>query len=467
MAIMKFSKTKDIVMKKIVILAILAITVISCYEPFRTDYNHTTVEFSTATGSSNDSGVLGRTVVKGEGLQLDFGVYLAGVLNNDKEQWVKFELDPSLLSGTSYEMMPKDYYTMSNDSKFIIPRGKHIGAITIKLDSTKFVNDPKAVKAHYALPFRLTETSADSILSKQSTKILTVKYMSHYAGYYNQTGSYKTYDANGNEIHSGEIDNVIHATTLMLDTVRTNGLTNQKGEDYQMDISTNGNDKVSLKYYPNPNPPQVKNVALDASVTTSAVSAWETLDAVNDGKPVTNSGDTPRYGNWPDGTSWQWVQYQLPNTFNISKTKIYWGSDGGGLMPPTDSYIEYHNLNTDQLEKVPNSTFGNQLDQFNSLDFSPPLTTDVIRVNMIGDPNAGSSTAIIEWQVFGLPAPVTPEQASISTVSTTNNENSYDSANSAYTLNYRVDYDNGNYTIVTTKLTWRNRIRDGVNEWRR
>jgi len=165
-------KNKKGNMKKIFAILIMAVILTGCYEDFRTDYPYTTVAFSTATGGLSTAGELGRTVVKGEGLKLDIGVYLAGVLENKEERSVRFTIDPTLLAGTAYELMPTDYYSLSNANTMTIPSGDYIGRLTVTLDSVKFLNDPDAVNFHYAIPFRLTETSADSINSDYDTKIL-------------------------------------------------------------------------------------------------------------------------------------------------------------------------------------------------------------------------------------------------------------------------------------------------------
>jgi len=101
----------------------MTVILTGCYEDFRIDYPYTTVAFSTATGGLSTAGELGRTVVKDEGLKLDVGVYLAGVLENKEERWVRFTIDPTLLAGTDYELMPANYYTLSNSNTMTIPPG--------------------------------------------------------------------------------------------------------------------------------------------------------------------------------------------------------------------------------------------------------------------------------------------------------------------------------------------------------
>ena len=69
-------------MKRLLILIFVASILTACYDDYRVDYSHTTVAFTTADGGSGDPDTMWRTVVKDEGLNLDFGVYLAGVIEN-------------------------------------------------------------------------------------------------------------------------------------------------------------------------------------------------------------------------------------------------------------------------------------------------------------------------------------------------------------------------------------------------
>lgn len=461
----KVENPKNLVMKKILIILLIAVGALtSCYDEFRTDYDHTAVAFSTASGGSDNSGVLSRTVVKDEGLDLDIGVYLGGVLENDKERWVEYELDPSLLSGTSYELMPEDYYTLSNEERFIIPSGSHIGRVNVMLDSAQFVDDPNAVNAHYAIPFRLTGTSADSILENQSTKILVVKYINHYEGYYQHKGTYTTFNSNGEQISSGKIDNVLTVNTMFLDTVRTNGMINQTGEDFNLKMHPNSDQSVYLEYIPNPNPPAPKNIATSATdVSTDYVSPWESLAAINDGAEPANSGDRSEgiYGNWYSHGEWRYVQYGWDKPYILSKSEIYWFSDGGGIQAPDDAYIEYWDMDAEEWKEMPNSTgVGLTLDQYNVTTFDE-VVTNQIRMNMHGE----ASTGIIEWKVWGMLAPIEPEQAPILQVNGLDN-NTYNEETNTFNCQYRVDYENGNYTEVEAEMVWRNRVRDGINEWR-
>jgi hypothetical protein len=138
------------------------------------------------------------------------------------------------------------------------------------------------------------------------------------------------------------------------------------------------------------------NLALEATVTTSHVSSWESLDAVNDNIAPVSSYDTPRYGNW-NGTSSEthWVQYEWPAAQKVTKVSVYWGTDDGGLLIPHTAYIEYWNETMPAGEWTKAGDIGIEKDMFN--DLAVDLDAAKIRVSMISD----VSTSIIEFQVWG------------------------------------------------------------------
>jgi len=141
--------------------------------------------------------------------------------------------------------------------------------------------------------------------------------------------------------------------------------------------------------------PAPANIASLATATTSYVSAWETLRAVNDNSNPANSNDKSAgaYGNWNNPNSIQWVQYDWPQSFNLSSTQVYWFDDNGGVLTPTRAYIEYWNgsawVNAGNVPLVKNA--------FNSLALNG-VTTNRLRISML---NATQSTGILEWRVAG------------------------------------------------------------------
>lgn len=477
-------------MRNIILILLFVGLLSGCYDEYRLDFPHSTVAFSNATGGLDIPGVLARSVVKDEGMKLDIGIYLAGILENKEEKWAEFEIDESLLDGTNFELLPSNYYSLSNANKFVIPAGDYVGRITLSLDSTAFLNDPKAVKFNYALPLRLTKTSEDSILSTQNTQILTIKYINQYEGFYDHTGSFVTYSAANEELNTGSFKNVITATTIGLDTILINGLMNGLGEDYMAKLTVDQANSLDMKYVPKKAEEVIEeNVALTSVASTSSVSPWEKLDAILDGQDPSNSETKSpggAYGNWPNPETWNWVQYDFSQYYQISKSEVYWWTDNGGILIPYNSYAEYWDpvnekwvLLADPVVNgvsIPAGDYGNKTkysgsnpgfgverDKFNATAFTPVITNK-IRLHFI----AVESQGIHEWKVWGTKAKLSGyEQEPIEKI-TLIGENKYDSVTSTYTLNYRVNYVNkDHYTDVSSTMVWRNRIRDGVNEWRR
>jgi hypothetical protein len=450
-------------MKKVALALIMISLLAGCYDEFRLDYPYTSVAFSNVKGNSTEDGVLGRTVVKNEGLKLDIGVYLSGVLENTEERWVKFVIDPSLLVGTTYELMPADYYTLSDNSTFTIPSGSYIGRITVTLDSTKFLSDPKSRGKIYAIPFRLTETSADEILAIQSTKILQLSYINHYEGFYDQTGTFETREGS-TVINSGTVKNVIRHNTVSLDSTLADGMI-WIGSNYAVKYGVRADNSVYMNKMPISILPPA-NQSASATITAPGVSSWENANGIRDGYDPTSSTDKNgmAYGNWPSSGIERYIEYSWASPYLLNKSEIYWWTDGGGIQIPQTSRLEYWNLTTQAWELVPNhSGFGVLPNQYNVTTFDEILTTK-IRVYIY---HATSATGVLEWKIWGIMAAVTPEQAYISSV-VPEGTCTFDQATSTYNLNYRINYIGETYyTIVNTKLVWRNRIRDGVNEWRR
>ncbi len=449
----------------VIIIILLGFLLSGCYDEFRNDYPYTTVAFSTAMGGLSTTGELGRTVVMGAGLEMQFGVYIAGLLENDKEWWADYIVDASLLNGTSYDLMPENYYTLSNDNRITIPSGEYVGKITVTLDSAAFVNDSRATGYNLAIPIRLTDTNADSLLSSQSTKILVIKYINVYDGYYDQTGTYETTSSAEGLINQGSISNVIKATTLALDSVVANGMI-YIGANFQVKYNVNSDNTVYMEKMPVEPPVPINLAGMATGLTTDYVSSWEDIEAIRDGHDPESSSDKTggAFGNWDSADDWGWIEYSWDDFYYISQSDVYWWTDGGGIQIPDESYLEYWDTETEQWETVPNhSGFGIEADQYNITTFDEVLTKR-IRINFI---DHAESCGILEWKVWGYMAAVTPEQALISSVTPAGDCTFNHSANS-YNLNYRIDYEGQDYyTIVNTELVWRNRVRDGVNEWRR
>lgn len=139
------------------------------------------------------------------------------------------------------------------------------------------------------------------------------------------------------------------------------------------------------------------NIAPQATASTSYVSSWETLTALNDNYTPANSNDKSHgaYGNWNNPNSIQWVQYDWPQAYSVTSVQVYWFDDAGGVLTPTTAYLEYWNgtafVSLGNIPLVKNA--------FNTLNFTATSLTR-LRVSMR---NTTQSTGILEWRVTGTP----------------------------------------------------------------
>lgn len=154
-----------------------------------------------------------RTVVaRDDDMQFKMGVVLAGMRENNNEEWVSYVIDPELLADTAivgdnvFQLMPEEYYTLSNYDEFIIPPGHILGEVIVNINHDLFTADPDAINNTYAFPIRITDTSVDRILNGENETeikdytIIVVKYISQYSGYYYRRGVQYELDEAGNHI---------------------------------------------------------------------------------------------------------------------------------------------------------------------------------------------------------------------------------------------------------------------------
>jgi len=101
---------------------------------------------------------------------------MGGVYENKKDRIVHFVIDERLCEDAFFSNMdtirvlPSKYYTLSDPSKIIIPKGKESGGIEVQLTDA-FFNDPGAIANTYVLPLRLTGVQGlDSLLQGSTSK---------------------------------------------------------------------------------------------------------------------------------------------------------------------------------------------------------------------------------------------------------------------------------------------------------
>lgn len=139
------------------------------------------------------------------------------------------------------------------------------------------------------------------------------------------------------------------------------------------------------------------NIAEIATPSTSYVSDWENLGAVNDGYTPSNSNDKTKtaYGNWYNPNSYQWVQYEWEQPFIATSVEIYWFDDNGGVLTPNTAFIENYDETSKTWVKIVDVPCIKN--KFNLAPFSE-LETKKLRVSMI---NLKESTGILEFRVWG------------------------------------------------------------------
>jgi hypothetical protein len=135
---------------------------------------------------------------------------------------------------------------------------------------------PLALQAKYVLPFRLLKTSADSILPKQNTHVLILKYEQRLFGNYYHNGVTKITSASGvvttigyhqEEPVTNAINNWIF-TTVGPYTVKTSGIINLKdGVNNTFNITVKNNNIVLISK----NPTSIYNVTPSGVCSYDAV----------------------------------------------------------------------------------------------------------------------------------------------------------------------------------------------------
>lgn len=196
-------------MKKIWICTLLAIVMTSCYDDYIKDYEYNGVYFPFQTNV--------RTFVVGEGMKIEVGATLGGVMENNKNRIVRYSIKEELVTPDILERMkaglnyiknsvkdvdkllpmPNDYYTLSNPSEMIIRKGTHGGTVVVRPDSAKFLSDPNTLQAHYALSFYIESADADSIVEPMRYAVIGLKYENMLFGNYWHGGVRVIKDATG------------------------------------------------------------------------------------------------------------------------------------------------------------------------------------------------------------------------------------------------------------------------------
>ncbi len=184
-------------------------------------------------------------------------VAMGGVYENTQNREFGIEVDESLCNrvlfsadGDTIQALPSNYYTLSDNSKIVIPSGKFNGGVEVQLTDA-FFNDPLAIKNTYVVPVRITGSAdVDTILVGQSDNpnadprvagqwivapknftMFAVKYINEFHGTYFHYGASSVKDA---------ANAVVENTTYSEKYVENNGT---------VKLETTGRYKVSLSAF--------------------------------------------------------------------------------------------------------------------------------------------------------------------------------------------------------------------------
>jgi len=144
------------------------------------------------------------------------------------------------------------------------------------------------------------------------------------------------------------------------------------------------------------------NLGLSATPSTSYVSSWEDLNAINNGIDPRNSRDKTggAYGNWNHASKTQWVQYTWDNPVVINQSSVYWWTDGGGIQMPeayTLQYLDKDGATWKDVEVI--SGLKVEPDKYNTTTFKP-VETKALRMTIT---RGTQWTGILEWKVLEPP----------------------------------------------------------------
>lgn len=192
--------------KKYILIIISIFLVTSCYDNFDDDFGVTAISFASQKPL--------RTVIADTDMFIKVGVVFSGNRKVHVDDWAKFIIDSTLLEGTDFKLMPKDYYLLSDSEKMVVTN-PNLPIAEVKITFTnKFYDDSLSVENYYAIPFKLKEYDQDSVVVDKAGvpkdySIVVVKMASKYSGKYylqgqitnlstNQITTYNINDLNQN-----------------------------------------------------------------------------------------------------------------------------------------------------------------------------------------------------------------------------------------------------------------------------
>ncbi len=180
--------------------------------------------------------------------------------------------------------------------------------------------------------------------------------------------------------------------------------------------------------------PAEGNLAYFASPSTTFVSEWESIAAVNDGKWTKKSGDSsiPHYGSWGNRSASETVTYTWSVPVTLTSSDLYIWTDNyttnSNIAIPSSYLYEYlgedgewHAVTGADDYSVLREREGGKkanIDGFNLTNFDE-ITTTAFRVTLFKSSTADYGVGIVEWRVYGEFAEIISEAPESDSVDTT------------------------------------------------
>lgn len=172
---------------------------------------------------------------------------MGGVYKNNKDRVINFKVDESLCNNVRFsgggliKPLPQAYYTLSDNSKITIKKGKYNGGITVQLTEA-FFNDPDAIKNTYVVPLVMTGTSdLDSLLVGSANQASADRRFSSQWSVapkdFTMFGIKYITELHGNWFHYG-------SATITMKDGRTESVEYKTPDDFNHDVT--GNEHVML-----------------------------------------------------------------------------------------------------------------------------------------------------------------------------------------------------------------------------
>lgn len=143
------------------------------------------------------------------------------------------------------------------------------------------------------------------------------------------------------------------------------------------------------------------NIAFLADVSTSFVSSWESLDAVND--DIVNLGvdpAKPRYGSWGNASAFETITYTWAVPMELSETEIQFWTDNGGILAPAGYAFYQLDSESGTYTLIQEMTGTAATDEMLKTVLNG-VTTTSLQVRILKQVNDGNGVGVMEWRVLG------------------------------------------------------------------